>query len=229
MSAIPEVTPAAPRAQRGPPLLVPVLAYVVLTIAAVIVNSSTPHPSASGAAVLAYQQAHHTAVTLGAFLLFSSGIPLAIASAVFYRRLLALGVTAPGSAMAYCGGVLAGGALMLSGMFSSALGRLGSDATPSLARALADLSFFTGGPAFAVMLGLLLAGISVPALLTGLLPRPVAIVGLVLGVVGALSTLTLLDLSFAPMLPVVRFGALLWLVAAAALLPRPASDASSGT
>ncbi|MEC4021058.1 hypothetical protein [Streptomyces sp. H27-D2] len=99
--------------QSGPPLLAPVLAYAVLTIAAVVVNRSTPHPDASGLEVLNYAQAHGTAIRLGAFLLFASSVPLALTTALLYRRLRTLGITAPGSAITLVGGVLASAALSM--------------------------------------------------------------------------------------------------------------------
>ncbi|MYV99552.1 DUF4386 domain-containing protein [Streptomyces sp. SID3343] len=208
------------RPQSGPPLLAPVLAYAVLTVAAVIVNRSTPHPDASGAAVLAYDRAHGDAIKAGAFLLFASSVPLALTAAVIYRRLRALGITAPGSAIALVGGVLASSALALSALFAWSGARLPADAGSGLARALADLSFLTGGPAYAVMFALLVAGIAVTAWFAGLLPRGLAGVGLVIAAAGALSTLTLVGSGFSYLLPVVRFGGTAWLVTVAAMLPR---------
>ncbi|MFJ6215944.1 DUF4386 domain-containing protein [Streptomyces sp. NPDC092296] len=208
------------RPQSGPPLLLPVLAFTVVTVACVIVNRSTPHPDASGADVLRYAAAHGTASRLGAFLLLSSSVPLALTAAVLYRRLRALGITAPGSAITLVGGVLASSALAVSAMFGWAGGRLPADAGPALARALADLAFLAGGPAYTATFALLVAGVSVTGLLAGLLPRAATWTGLALAAVGMLSTLTLLTPGFSYLLPVVRFGGLLWLVAAAALLPR---------
>jgi hypothetical protein len=210
---------AGRRPQAGPPLLAPVLAYTVLTIAAVVVNRSTPRPDATGSDVLHYALAHAAALKLGAFLLFASAVPLALAAAVLYRRLRALGITAPGSAITLVGGALAANALALSGMFAWSSGRLTADAGPALARALADLSFLGGGPAYVVMFAMLIAGISVPGLLAGLLPRAVTWTGLVLAAVGVLSTLSLLASGFGYLLPVVRFGGTVWLVFVAAFLP----------
>jgi hypothetical protein len=210
----------AHRPQSGPPLLAPVLAFAVLTVAYVVVNRSTPRPDASGLAVLHYAQAHGTAIKLGAFLLFASAVPLALSAAVLYRRLRALGITAPGSAITLVGGVLASTALTVSAMFTWSGGRLPADAGAALARALADLSFLSGGPVYAVMFALLIAGISVPGLLAGLLPRAVTWTGLVLAALGMVSTLTLLASGFGYLLPVVRFGGTIWLVFVAALLPR---------
>jgi hypothetical protein len=207
------------RPQSGPPLPIPTLAYTALTLAAVAVNAKTPRPNASGMEVLQYTQDHGTAIKVGAFLLFASSVPLAIVAAVFSRRLRALGITAPGATITLVGGILAASGLALSAAFAWAGGRLPADAGGTLPRALADLSFLTGGPAYAVMFALLIAGISVPALLGGLLPKPMAWTGLALAVVGVVSTLTLLSISFGFLLPVVRFGGTLWLVVAAFLLP----------
>lgn len=211
---------AARRPQSGPPLLAPVLAFAALTIAYVVANRATPHPDATGGTVLQYAQAHATAIKVGAFLLFSSGVPLALLAAVLYRRLRALGITAPGSAITLVGGVLASGALTSSALFTWTGGRLPADASPALARALADLSFLAGGPAYSVTFAVLMAGISVTGLLAGLLPRAVTWTGLVLAAAGMVSTLTLLASGFGLLLPVVRFGGLVWLVFAAALMPR---------
>ncbi|MEV6793949.1 DUF4386 domain-containing protein [Streptomyces sp. NPDC051320] len=208
------------RPQGGPPLLAPVLAFAVLTIAYVIVNRSTPHLDATGAEVLRYASAHRTTAKAGSLLLFASSVPLALTAAILYRRLRALGITAPGSAITLVGGVLASSALALSGMFGWAGGRLSSDGGPALARALADLSFLAGGPAYATTFALLMAGISVTGLLAGLLPRALAWPGLVLAAVGLVCELTLVVDGFQYLLPIARFGGLLWLVIVAVRLPR---------
>ncbi|MCO5969148.1 hypothetical protein [Actinoallomurus soli] len=168
-SAAPGVKPPGRRPQSGPPLLAPVLAFTALTIGYVVANRATPHPDASGLAVLHHARTHGTPIKIGAFLLLASAVPLALVAAVLYRRLRALGITAPGSAITLVGGVLAAGALGLSGMFVWSGGRTKTD--PALARALADLAFLSGGPAFAAMFAMLIAGISVTGLLAGLLPR----------------------------------------------------------
>ncbi|KUJ70431.1 hypothetical protein ACZ90_03280 [Streptomyces albus subsp. albus] len=222
MTIAPAHVPAATasRPQSGPPLLAPVLAFAVLTVAYVVVNRSTPHPDASGREVLEYAHTHGTTIKLGALLLLGSAVPLALCAAVFYRRLRALGITAPGSAITLVGGVLAAGAMTLSAMFAWSGGRLPTDAPPALARALADLSFLSGGPAYAVMFALFTAGISVTGLLAGLLPRAVSWAGLLLAAVGMVAILTLLAFGFGYLLPVVRFGGIVWLLFVAASMPR---------
>ncbi|MEU6512457.1 DUF4386 domain-containing protein [Streptomyces sp. NPDC046942] len=197
MSATIELGTTTRRPQVGPPLLAPVGAVAVLTAGYVAANSSTPHPDASGAEVLRYAQGHSGLISLGAFLLFASAVPLALTAAVLYRRLRALGITAPGSAITLVGGVLAAIALSLSAMFAWAGGRLAADAPVALARALADLSFLSGGPGYAVGFALLAAGVSVTTLKVGLLPRAASWAGLLIAAVGMVSSLTLAVSGFA--------------------------------
>jgi hypothetical protein len=89
----------------------------------------------------------------------------------------------------------------------------------SLVRGLQDLAFLTGGVMHGVFLGLLVAGIAVPGWLVGLLPRPLAYAGLAIASIAELSTLSLVWQSMSFLLPVGRFPALLWLLAAGVLLP----------
>jgi hypothetical protein len=170
--------------------------------------------------VLLYAQTHATTIKVGSLLLFSSAVPLALCAAILYRRLRALGITAPGSAITLVGGILAAGATTMSATFAWTGGRLPADASPALARALADLSFISGGPGYVVMYALFVAGISATGLMTDLLPRAVTWTGLALAAVGMVAELTFLSSSFFYLLPVVRFGGTLWLVFVAALLPR---------
>jgi hypothetical protein len=153
-------------------------------------------------------------------LLFGSAVPLLIYAATVSTRLRQLGVTAPGATIALAGGLLAAAALTASGLLQWTLARPAVRETEPLVRALADLTYLAGGPAHVVFLGLLLAGIAVPALLLGLLPRALAIAGLVIAAVAELSFLSLVVPALAVLLPLARFPGLIWLVAAGFLLPR---------
>ena len=86
-------------------------------------------------------------------------------------------------------------------------------------RPLAGLAFATGGPGAVVFLGLLVAGIAVPAAAGRLPPRPVWIAGIAVAAVAELCMIALLSKPAAVLLPIARFGSLAWLIAAAALLP----------
>jgi hypothetical protein len=211
-----------PRPQSGPPLIVPAVAFAALTIAAVAVAAGVPRPDDPAAEVVSYIGAHATAMRWSAFLFLGSSVPLAIWSATAYRRLRALGITAPGGAIALVGGTLAAGFTALSGLVTWASSRAPGD--EAVVGVLRDLAFVAGGPAFGGFFGLLLAGVSVPMLLMGV-QRWLAVAGLVLAAAGELSTLTLLSVDLAALIALARFGGILWLLATSLLLPasRPRS------
>jgi hypothetical protein len=130
-----------------------------------------------------------------------------------------LGITAPGATIALAGGLLAAGALGLSGLVLWTLSRPEVTTEEPLIRALYYLVFLTGGPGHVVVLGLLVAGIAVPSLIVGLLPRSLAWAGLVIAAICELTTLVLIWPGLSPLLPVGRFSALAWLIVAGAMLP----------
>ncbi|MET9958468.1 hypothetical protein ABZ128_05160 [Streptomyces sp. NPDC006326] len=147
-------------------------------------------------------------------------MPLAIYAATVSARLHKLGVRAPGATIALAGGVLASAFLACSGLVTWVLSRPEVAGHGDVVRALQYRAFGLGGPGHVVLLGLLVAGIAVPGLLAGLLPRALAVAGLAVAAVAELSTLVLLADGAALLLPVARFAGLLWLIAAGFLLPR---------
>lgn len=213
------------RRDAGPPLTVLAVVSAGLFLAglittAVLAGGAVPSPFAAPQTALAYFQANSDAVGIGAFFEFASAVPLAIYAATVSVRLRNLGIHNPGATIALVGGVLAAAFLSLAAMIGWTLARPEILAQPELVPALQDLGFMTGGPGHVVPFGLLLAGIAVPGLIVGLLPRWLAIAGLVLAAVAEFSSLTLLIDGAAHLLPVARFGGLAWLIAAAALLPK---------
>jgi hypothetical protein len=90
-------------------------------------------------------------------------------------------------------------------------------------RALSGLAFAAGGPGFVVFSGLLVAGISVPALVGRLTPRWIGWVGLALAVVCELASLTAATGALTPLLPIGRFATMAWLIAVAVTLPAEAN------
>ncbi|MGI8695416.1 MAG: DUF4386 domain-containing protein [Mycobacteriales bacterium] len=219
---MPAVSPTTDRTASpgGPPPLVPALAFGVLTIAAVVAGVGIPRPGASAAHALAYDSGHVGLLRLLATLLFASSIPLAIWAAVTYRRLRGLGVGGPGPLMGFAGGILAAVSVAASGLFTWTAAESAGIGNAAIARVLTSAAFAFGAAGFVVPLGLLVAGFAVPALILHLLPRPIAWAGLVISVLAMASTLTLLTASLDPLLPIGRFGGLLWIVVAAAMLPR---------
>lgn len=208
------------RTAGGPPLLVPAIAFAALTVAAVAVSIHTPTPGASPQSVLNYQLEHGTVVRLGGFLQFAAALPLAIWAATVHGRLHALGVRAVGATMALVGGVLASASLALGGLIAWTSAETAHLGDPVTARVLGDLAFATGAVGYVMPFALLIAGVAVPALLKRLMPRPLAITGLIIVAIGMLSTATLLTLTLGPTVPLVRFGGLIWLLAVSVLLTR---------
>lgn len=207
------------RPQGGPPLLLPAAVATALTVAAAAVFTGGPTPATTPAAALHYLRLHGTQQHVVAFLVASTSLPLATWTAATYRRLRTLGVTAPGAVIALVGGTLASTSLALSGLLTWVMAENAPFVDSGTARVLVDLAYITGAAGFTMPFGLVLAGVAVPGLLLGLLPRPLAWAGLVLAAVGALSSLTLLTSTLDATLPITRFGGLLWAIAAGVALP----------
>lgn len=217
---------AAPRtAQGGPHLGVLGVVVTALFVAGLVLGTAlaggTPFPSPFGeaAGIVAYFQDHETAVRVGGALQFGAAIPLAIYAATVSARLHHLGIRAPGATIALAGGLLAAAFLAASGLICWVLSQLAVTAEPGGIRLLQLLAFAAGGPGHVVPLGLLLAGIAVPGLLAGLLPRWLAWAGLAVAAVAELATLSLLVEGAAYLLPVARFAGLAWLIVAGFRLP----------
>jgi hypothetical protein len=187
-----------------------------------------PLPFAGGTSVIDYIVAHPGAVQTAAVGAFASSVPMAIYAATASARLRQLGITAPGATIALAGGVLAAGALGLSGLLLWSLSRPEVTADEPLVRAIYFLVFLTGGPGHVVVLGLLLAGMAVPSLILGLLPRWLAWTGLVIAAIAEVTTVVLIWPGLNPLLPIARFPALVWLIVAGAMLPlqRPRREGS---
>ena len=207
----------------GPPLALLAAVSVVLLVASLVVSAALggviPSPYADAQTIQDHFRDEADAVKAGAVLVFASAVPLSIYAAAASSRLRRLGMTAPGGTIALVGGVLSAGALSLSGLLLWTLARPAVRTDAPLVRALHDLSFLTGGVAHVVFLGLLVAGIAVPSLIMGLLPRPLAWTGLVIAVLAEVTTLALIRPGLAVLLPIARFASFVWLIVAGHRLP----------
>ncbi|WP_223183783.1 MULTISPECIES: hypothetical protein [unclassified Streptomyces] len=213
-------------AQGGPPPGVLAVVFTALFLAGLVLGTvladGEPFPSPFGDTdeIVAWFRAHPGAVQVSGALQFAASVPLAVYAATVSARLHRLGVRAPGATIVLAGGLLASGFLACCGLVGWTLSRTPVLELPPLVRALQYLAFGTGGPGHVVALGLLVAGIAVPGLLAGLLPRNLAVTGLVLATLAELSALTLFLDGAALLLPLARFTCLGWLIAAGFLLPR---------
>ncbi|MGO4681661.1 hypothetical protein [Microbacterium sp. 2MCAF23] len=220
------MTDSSPASRRpgGPPLGPLAIVTFALTIAGVVVllvgTGSVPAPFASAADVASWYTAHALPIRIAATLQLGAAVPLGILAASIYARQLRLGVRVPGPVIGLYGGIGASLLLLVSALVTWALASGPDAADPGSAATLGRLAFGLGGVGYAVGMGLLIAGIAVPAFILRLIPRRLALAGLVLAAVGELSFLSLVIDPLQALLPIVRFGGGAWLIAATFLLPR---------
>lgn len=210
----------------GPALLPLALVHTALFVAAFAAGVVLRHGSAfvnpygPAEAVRQFFATNGGAVRVSAFFFFASFVPLGIFAATIVSRLRFLGVRAAGSYIALFGGFATSGMIALSGIFSWVLSVPEVSASVPLTKALYFLSFLFGGIGFAVCFGLLAAGVSVTSYFYRLLPRWLVWFGLLIALVGELSTFGLITYPATFTIPITRFGGLIWLIAVAATLPK---------
>jgi hypothetical protein len=213
------------RHHSGPPLALVAAICIGLLFGGLAIGVALgglmPLPYGPVAAVQQYVRAEPVAVQVIAVAVFASSVPRAVYAAPASGRLRQLGVAAPAATIALTGGVLAAGALGLTGLVAWTLSRPEVSGDTALVRALYYLVFLVGGAGHIVALGLLVAGMALPSLSLGLLPRPLAWAGLAIAGLSELTTLVLFWPVLGPILPVARVSALAWLLVAGARLPLP--------
>ncbi|MHA6801559.1 DUF4386 domain-containing protein [Bounagaea algeriensis] len=204
--------------------MAPAAAWAGLTVAGTLLHPGS-RPTDAPAQVLGTLQAAPFTATLAAVLLLASAAPLAVWTATVHQRLQALGVRVAGPTIGLVGGILAAAALAISGLAAWTAASVAPAGSAGVVHAFNLASFGAGGPLFAVTFALLIAGVAVPALILRLVPRTLSIAGLVVAGVGVAGLLVLLVPVLGPVLPIARFGGLLWLVAISVLLPRTRAEA----
>jgi hypothetical protein len=212
----------------GPSLVLVALIWIGLLFGGVAIGVALggvmPLPYGPVAAVQQYVRAQPLAVQVMAVAVFGSSVPLAIYAATASARLRQLGAPAPAATIALAGGILAAGGLGLTGLLGWTLSRPEVSGDTALVRALYLLVFLVGGVGHLVALGLLVAGMAVPGVFLGLLPRPMAWAGVAIAWLCELTMLVLLWPVLGPILPIARVSALAWLLVAGARLPLQRKD-----
>jgi hypothetical protein len=186
-----------------------------------------PGPWESAQTIVVYFQSHPSAVLMCAFLQFGAAIPLGLFSVTMVSRLQFLGVRGAGVFIALFGGLMAAFNIATSALVLWVMSYPGIAQEGGVLRALYYLVFSIGGVGFSVPMGLLIAGISVPSLIMKLLPKWLAISGLVLAMIGELSALTLVIPQLLFLIPVTRFPSFIWLIFAGFKLPKSAAALSN--
>ena len=125
----------------------------------------------------------------------------------------------PGRIIAQVGGTVAATMLGLAGIATLAATRSHVADSDAAIRALYGITFAAGGPAFVMFSGLLLLGVSIPGLLGRVLPRAVGWAGIAVAAVCELAALAVAFDGADFLLPIGRFGGLVWMIAVALTLP----------
>ena len=202
----------------------------LVPVTLLVSNSHFPSPFQPPEEIVSYFKAEAFKVIFCAFLQFGSAIPLGLYAATMVSRLGFHGAKQTGITIALFGGFSASSAIALSALVQWTIAQPGIADDGTLTRALHYLIFAIGGPGYTVPLGLLIAGIAIPAGYMGLLPKWLALAGVALGLVGELSALTLVLPSALILVPLTRFPGFLWLIAAGFMLSartRRATDAQA--
>ncbi|HTX41300.1 MAG TPA: hypothetical protein VMD25_05695 [Acidobacteriaceae bacterium] len=226
MATAPSGTPSPRIRHQGPPLALLASIFTLLFLAGlapVTMFGGTPHfpgPSEPTTTILAFFQARPSAVLLCAFLHFGSAVALGLFTACIVNQMRFLGVRAAGVSIALFGGLATAIGIFISSCVLWTLAQPGVAQDAALVNALYHFGFAFGGPGYSVPLGLLMAGVSIPAAFTRLLPRWVTVLGIALGVCGELSWLNLMLPKALFLIPLTRFPGFVWLIAAGLLLPR---------
>jgi hypothetical protein len=116
--------------------------------------------------------------------------------------------------------VTASMSMFLSGIMTWILSVPEVSRSAPLAKAFSFLSFLCGGVFFAVGFGLLTAGVSVTSYFTRVLPRWLAVLGILLAIAGELSWLSLVSYPANFFIPITRYVGFIWMILASIALTR---------
>jgi hypothetical protein len=185
-----------------------------------------PGPTTPATNIETYFGTHQVPVLICAVLQFGSAVPLGIFTATVVSRLRFLGVRAAGSYIALFGGLAAAFNSFVAASVLWVMVHPGIAENAGLVRALYYLQLALGGPGYSVPVGLLLAGVSITAGFSRLLPRWVVVCGLAIAAVGEISWISLFIPSATFLVPLTRFPAFVWLIVAGFALPTTTVRAS---
>ena len=183
-----------------------------------------PGPWESPTVITHFFQTQQPRVLSCIFLQMGATICLGLFTAVAVSRLRFLGVRAAGATIALFGGFLTAFNGIAAGLAIWTLLRPVVNADAPLVLALNYFSYALGGPGFSVPMGLLMAGISVSAGLTKLIPRWVMVLGLFLAACGELSIFHILSPQMLFLIPLTRFPGFIWIIAVGVTLPRSRNE-----
>jgi hypothetical protein len=212
--------------QKGPPLLALSIIVAVLLIGSLAVVAALtggghqPSPFEPASDTAGFFSRNAGAVQWSAFLQLGAAIVLGNFAAAVSSRLGFLGVRVAGVHIALFGGVGAALFALQSALLQWVLTQPDTSSDPSVVHIVHLSAFAAGAIGHVALAGLFVAGVSLSAGLSGLVPRWIMWLGLGLAVCSELATLTLLTPAAVYFLPIARFGTLFWMIAVGATLPK---------
>jgi hypothetical protein len=179
-----------------------------------------PGPWESAETIATYFRNQTHDVLMCAFFQFGSAIPLGLLVVNVVSRLSFLGIKAAGPFIALFGGLMTAINLALSALLLWVMAYPDIAQDTSAIRALYYAVYAIGGVGYSVPLGIFVAGVSVSAGLTKIIPKWLMIFGLLIAVCGELSWLSLIFSKLLLFIPLTRFPGFIWLIIAGFMLPK---------
>jgi hypothetical protein len=211
---------------RGPHLGLLAILYTVLFLAGLYPVTAFaglpywPGPWEPASVIVPYFQTHYTPVLICVFLQFGATVCLGLFTASVVSRMQFLGMRSAGMWIALFGGFLTVFTGVAAGFCVWTMIHPGVAQDPSVLLGLYYLSYAFGGPGFSIPMGLLMAGVSIPAAFMKSLPKWIIVFGLVLALAGELSWLNLISPKALFLIPLTRFPGFIWLIAVGFALPK---------
>lgn len=225
MNSQPQAAPVTLVKHPGPPLWLLALLYTILFNAGLFPVTMFggmpywPGPWQPAADIINFFQTQTSRVLTCIFLQTGAIVCLGLFTAVVVSRMQFLGIRASGVYIALLGGFWTVFDSIAAGMATWTLIRPVIAQTPSSILALNYFSYALGGPGFSIPMGLLMAGVSVSAGWSKLIPKWIMILGLILAAAGELSVFHLIFPQLLFLIPLTRFPGFIWIIAVGFTLP----------
>jgi hypothetical protein len=221
----------------GPSLGVVAVVYTVLHLASIFVVSnvnpflrpSFPAPDAGASTIVAFFQKHPDLVRTATFFQFGAGIALGIFAVGVAIRLRELRASDVWVSIVLVSGLTTALDIAAASHVIWAMTWPGIAHNTQLTLALYYLQYAFGGPGYSLPMGLFVAGVSIVASSMNLLPKWITWPGYLIAVIGVVSCLNILLPLTNPiplLIPLTRFPAFVWLIAAGFALPKTGASSN---
>jgi hypothetical protein len=223
--------------RAGSSLGIAAVVYAVLHLASIFLVSnfnpslrpSFPAPDAAASTIVAFFQLHPDLIRTATFFQFGAGIALGVFAVGVAIRLRGLRASTIWVSMVLFSGLMTGLDIAAASHVLWAMTWPGIAQNTPLTLALYSLQYAFGGPGYSLPMGLFVAGMSIVASSMNLLPKWIIWSGLVIAAIGVLSCLNILLPVTNPiplLIPLTRFPAFVWLIAAGFALPKTSASSS---